>query len=111
MATDHIGPFLLTKLFAPKLLASATPSYVLRVVFVSSNAHTFSSGANFKTIRHPDPASYQSFEAYFQAKSAKILTAIEGRITAYSLCPGGCSLTSCGIDFSANIQIDCSDLD
>lgn len=110
MATDHIGPFLLTKLFAPKLLASATPSYVLRVVFVSSNAHTFSSGANFKTIRHPDPASYQSFEAYFQAKSAKILTAIEGRIYIV-FAPVVVPLLLVELISAPTIQIDCSDLD
>jgi len=94
MATDHIGPFLLTKLIAPKLLAAATASYVPRVVFVSSNSHAFTSGINFDTMVHPDPASYQSFDAYFQAKSANVLMARElsrrsgGRIRAYSLHPG-----------------------
>jgi NAD(P)-dependent dehydrogenase (short-subunit alcohol dehydrogenase family) len=96
MATDHIGPFLLTKLIAPKLLAAsaATPSYVPRVVFVSSNSHAFNSGINFDTLAHPDAASYQSFDAYFQAKSANVLMARElsrrsgGRIRAYSLHPG-----------------------
>ncbi|KAJ7487933.1 hypothetical protein FB451DRAFT_1553513 [Mycena latifolia] len=73
MATDHIGPFLLTKLFAPKLLAAGTePSYVPRVVFLSSEGHAHGSGA----------------------KSANVLTAIElckrsnGRINAYSVDPG-----------------------
>ncbi|KAJ7921110.1 hypothetical protein B0H13DRAFT_2267976 [Mycena leptocephala] len=96
MATDHIGPFLLTKLIAPKLLAAgaATPSYVPRVVFVSSNSHAFNDGINFATFAHPEAASYQSFDAYFQAKSANVLMARElsrrsgGRIRAYSLHPG-----------------------
>ncbi|KAJ6537217.1 hypothetical protein DFH09DRAFT_1400900 [Mycena vulgaris] len=94
MATDHIGPFLLTKLVAPKLLAAATASYVPRVVFVSSSAHTFGTGVNFTTLRAPDAAKYEAFEAYSQAKSANALMAIElskrskGKINAYSLHPG-----------------------
>ncbi|KAJ7646441.1 hypothetical protein DFH06DRAFT_578684 [Mycena polygramma] len=94
MATDHIGPFLLTKLIAPKILESSTPTYTPRVVFVSSTGHAWGPGVNFTTIGHPDPASYVSIEAYFQAKSANVLTAIElskrskGRINAYSLNPG-----------------------
>ncbi|KAJ6471721.1 hypothetical protein C8R47DRAFT_1221986 [Mycena vitilis] len=94
MATDHIGPFLLTKLIAPKILASSTPDYTPRVVFVSSTGHAWGPGVNFTTIGHPDPASYVSIEAYFQAKSANVLTALElskrskGLINAYSLNPG-----------------------
>ncbi|KAJ6457402.1 hypothetical protein C8R47DRAFT_1247248 [Mycena vitilis] len=92
--TDHIGPFLLTKLIAPKILASSTPEFTPRVVFVSSAAEAWGTGPNFKTLGHPDPASHVPFEAYMQAKSANVLTAIElskrskGRINAYSLHPG-----------------------
>ena len=98
MATDHIGPFLLTKLLVPKLLAAGTPSYTPRVVFVSSNAHTFGPGVDFSTIARPDPAKYKNMDAYGQAKTANILTAIElskrskGAINAYSLHPGGMSV-------------------
>ncbi|KAF7333489.1 Short-chain dehydrogenase/reductase family protein [Mycena venus] len=94
MGTDHVGPFLFTKLLATKLLASATTSYTPRVVFVSSYAHTFGPGINFDTFEHPNPDNYSSFGAYFEAKSANILTAIElskrskGAINAYSLHPG-----------------------
>jgi NAD(P)-dependent dehydrogenase (short-subunit alcohol dehydrogenase family) len=93
--TDHVGPFLLTKLLAPKLLSSKAPSYTPRVVFVASSAHTFGTGVDFAVLTHPDPAKYQISDAYFQAKSANILTAIElskrskGAINAYSLHPGG----------------------
>ncbi|KAJ7122437.1 NAD-P-binding protein [Mycena epipterygia] len=93
-ATDHIGPFLFTKLLAPKILAAGTASYVPRVVFVSSSGHAFGTGVNFTTLGHPDPEKYNSADAYFQAKSANILTAIElskrskGKINAYSLHPG-----------------------
>ncbi|KAJ7891044.1 hypothetical protein B0H13DRAFT_1887374 [Mycena leptocephala] len=83
MATDHIGPFLLTKLRAPKLLAASTPSHTPRVVFVSSAAHAFGPGVD---SRAPQPG---------EPKCANILTAIElskrskGNINAYSLHPGG----------------------
>jgi NAD(P)-dependent dehydrogenase (short-subunit alcohol dehydrogenase family) len=86
MATDHIGPFLLTKLIAPKLLATSTPSFTPRVVFVSSAAHAFGPGINLSNIAHPEPE---------KSSCANVLTAIElskrahGKIKAYSLHPGG----------------------
>jgi NAD(P)-dependent dehydrogenase (short-subunit alcohol dehydrogenase family) len=95
LATDHVGPFLFTKLLAPTLLAAATPAFTPRVVFVSSEAHTFGTGVDFDALTNPDPAKYVTPNAYFQAKSANILTAIElskrskGKINAYSLNPGG----------------------
>ncbi|KAJ7478450.1 hypothetical protein FB451DRAFT_1032482, partial [Mycena latifolia] len=73
MATDHIGPFLFTKLVAPRLLAARTASYIPRVVFVSSNTHAWGTGVHFITMRHPDPEKYGAMEAYFQAKSANCL--------------------------------------
>ncbi|KAJ7035330.1 hypothetical protein C8F04DRAFT_1098904 [Mycena alexandri] len=94
IATDHVGPFLLTKLLTPKLLASATTSYTPRVIFVSSGAHVFGPGVDFSAIEKPNPDTYNAAVAYFQAKSANILTAIElskrfkGAINAYSLHPG-----------------------
>ncbi|KAJ7463696.1 hypothetical protein FB451DRAFT_1265250 [Mycena latifolia] len=92
-AAAIIGPFKLT-LLTPKLMAAGTPSYVPRVVFLSSEGHAYGPGVNFSTIGHPEPAKYEPFEAYFQAKSANILTAIElckrsnGGINAYSVDPG-----------------------
>ncbi|KAJ7119813.1 NAD-P-binding protein [Mycena epipterygia] len=94
MATDHIGPFLFTKLLAPKLLAAGTASYTPRVVFISSVSHAFGTGVDFSTVGHPDARKYTMDDAYGQAKSANILTAIElskrskGKINAYSLHPG-----------------------
>ncbi|KAF7358248.1 Short-chain dehydrogenase/reductase family protein [Mycena venus] len=64
-------------LLAPKLLAAAMPGYTPRVVFVSSVAHAFGAGVDFATLEHPDPAKYRASLAYFQAKSANILAAIE----------------------------------
>ncbi|KAJ7744143.1 hypothetical protein B0H16DRAFT_1693284 [Mycena metata] len=94
LATDHVGPFLFTKLLTPKLLASATPTYTPRVVFVSSAAQALGTGVDFDALEHPDPAKYSKQVAYAQAKSANCLTAIElskrseGKINAYSLAPG-----------------------
>ncbi|KAJ7745998.1 hypothetical protein B0H16DRAFT_1321418, partial [Mycena metata] len=90
-ATDHVGPFLLTKLLAPKLLAAQTPTYTPRVVFVSSTGHT---PVDFDVLATPDPAKHDDYDVYSQAKSANILTALElskrskGTINAYGLHPG-----------------------
>jgi hypothetical protein len=52
-------------------------------------------GIDFDALTNPDPEKYDKFNAYTQAKSANVLTAIElskrskGRINAYSLHPGG----------------------
>ncbi|KAJ7800709.1 hypothetical protein B0H14DRAFT_1687263 [Mycena olivaceomarginata] len=95
LATDHVGPFLFTKLLTRKLLAAATPTYTPRVVFVSSEAQGMGTGIDFDALTNPDPEKYVKFNAYAQAKSANVLTAIElskrskGRINAYSLHPGG----------------------
>ncbi|KAF8155041.1 hypothetical protein K438DRAFT_1863095 [Mycena galopus ATCC 62051] len=93
-ATNHVGPFLFTKLLAPKLLVSASPSYTPRVVFVSSVAQALGKGVDFEMLETPDPAKYSTREVYRGTKSANILTAIElskrskGKINAYSLHPG-----------------------
>ncbi|KAJ7687493.1 hypothetical protein B0H17DRAFT_1203556 [Mycena rosella] len=94
-ATDHVGPFLLTKLLLPRLLAAATPTYTPRVVFVASAAHAFGKGiVDFAVLAQPDAEKYETSDAYFQAKSANILTAAEisrrskGALNAYSLHPG-----------------------
>ncbi|KAJ6584465.1 NAD-P-binding protein [Mycena capillaripes] len=94
VATDHIGPFLLTKLLASKILAARTEHYTPRVVFVSSVGHVHGNGVNFSTLGRPDPEIYHPLDAYSQAKSANVLSAIElskrskRQINAYSLHPG-----------------------
>ncbi|KAJ7157573.1 NAD-P-binding protein [Mycena crocata] len=94
MVTSYIGPFLFTKLLAPKLLATGTAQFTPRVVFVSSIGHSFCSGVNFDTLGHPDPALYNNMDAYNQAKAASVTLAIEiskrskGGINGYSLHPG-----------------------
>ncbi|KAJ7509208.1 hypothetical protein B0H11DRAFT_2216903 [Mycena galericulata] len=77
IATDHVGPFLLTKLLAPKLLASASETYTPRVVFVSSEAHAYGTGVDLEMMEVPNAEKYDSSNLYFQAKSTNILTALE----------------------------------
>ncbi|KAJ7162904.1 NAD-P-binding protein [Mycena filopes] len=94
MATGHIGPFLFTKLIAPKILAAGTKGYTPRVVILSSSAHAMGPGVDLEWLARPDAAKYTPFEAYFQSKSATIMTALElckrskGKINAYTVQPG-----------------------
>ncbi|KAJ7166320.1 hypothetical protein C8R43DRAFT_985472 [Mycena crocata] len=94
MATGHIGPFLLTKLLAPKLLSSRTATYTPRVVFIGSAVHAWCPGVDFDQLENPVAEKYTNFNTYQQVKCANILTAIElskrakGKINSYSLHPG-----------------------
>ncbi|KAJ6584400.1 hypothetical protein B0H19DRAFT_1249375 [Mycena capillaripes] len=94
MATNHIGPFLFTKLLTPKILATRTADYTPRVIFVSSAGHAMSSGVNFETLGKPDPEKYTIFNGYVETKAANVLMGLElskrskGQINAYSLHPG-----------------------
>ncbi|KAJ7712989.1 hypothetical protein B0H16DRAFT_1899711 [Mycena metata] len=95
MATDYIGPFLFTKLLAPKLLAARTETYTPRVVNVSSGAHAFITAFELTegAVAHSSPEQVP-FARYGQTKSANILFAGElskrsgGKINGYSLHPG-----------------------
>ncbi|KAJ7053895.1 NAD-P-binding protein [Mycena amicta] len=92
-ASDHVSPFLFTKLVAPKILASTSSGFVPRVIFVSSLAHGFGT-IDWDTLARPDENKYNAVGAYGQAKIANILTAKEltkrsgGRIQSFSLHPG-----------------------
>ncbi|KAJ7659063.1 NAD-P-binding protein [Mycena polygramma] len=94
IATAQFGPFLFTKLIAPKLLATSNASFTPRVVTVSSIAHAFGPGIDFDVLVKPDAVKYTNVTAYGAAKSANILFASElskrskGKINAYSLHPG-----------------------
>nr|GAT49590.1 short-chain dehydrogenase/reductase family protein [Mycena chlorophos] len=97
MATSFIGPFLLTKLIAPKLLsASAKSGSTPRVVYLSSMAHVFGPGVTvtLDLLKKPDAGRYNAVTAYAEAKAAAILTAAEisrrskGKILGFSLHPG-----------------------
>ncbi|KAJ6502753.1 NAD-P-binding protein [Mycena vitilis] len=94
MATDHIGPFLFTKLIAPKILAAKTGMYTPRVVAVTSIFHEYAQGIDLEIMAHPDPEKYEPFKVYNEAKSANILFMREldrrsrGAIKGYSASPG-----------------------
>jgi len=90
-AVNHIGPFLLTELLAPRLVASAvtTPS---RVINVSSIAHA-------RGRIHLDDLSlahaWTGYAAYAQSKLANVMHAMSlaaahdpAKLVAYSLHPG-----------------------
>ncbi|KAJ7734275.1 hypothetical protein B0H16DRAFT_1467674 [Mycena metata] len=94
MAVGQIGPFLLTKLLAPKLLAAGTGSYISRVVYVSSMGHALGPGIDLNTVEKGDPEKYTMMGRHCEVKSANVLSAIElskrskGKINGYSLHPG-----------------------
>ncbi|KAJ7644678.1 hypothetical protein FB45DRAFT_1053371 [Roridomyces roridus] len=94
IATDHIGPFLLTKLLTAKLLSGATATYTPRVILTSSVSAVLGAGVDFAIIGRADPENYHPVNAYFQAKAAAALQAIAlskrsgGKINAYSVHPG-----------------------
>ncbi|KAJ6546658.1 hypothetical protein DFH09DRAFT_1087603 [Mycena vulgaris] len=91
IATDFIGPFLFTKLIAGKLITTKTTAYTPRVISPTSIYHEYALGIDLVDIERPDPAKYESFPAYNQAKSAIILFAAElsrrsgGVINGYSV--------------------------
>nr|GAT61349.1 short-chain dehydrogenase/reductase family protein [Mycena chlorophos] len=92
-SSDHVSPFLLTKLLAPKLLASASTGFAPRVVVVSSGAHTYGV-IDWDTLAKPDESKYTAIGGYAAAKIANVLFAKEltrrsgGKIQAFSLHPG-----------------------
>nr|GAT59771.1 short-chain dehydrogenase/reductase family protein [Mycena chlorophos] len=91
---DHVNAFLFTKLLAPKLLASATPAFTPRVLFISSMGHAMIPGLDWDHLAHPDAAKHDPVGAYCQSKLANVLAAKEltkrsdGRIQSFSLHPG-----------------------
>ncbi|KAF7302632.1 NAD(P)-bd-dom domain-containing protein [Mycena chlorophos] len=92
-SSDHVSPFLLTKLLAPKLLASATAAFAPRVVFVAARAHAFGP-MDWETAAKPDETKYSPVGGFAQAKLANVLVAKEltrrsnGKIQSFSLHPG-----------------------
>ncbi|KAK7065064.1 short-chain dehydrogenase/reductase family protein [Favolaschia claudopus] len=95
-ATNHVGPFLFTKLLIPKLLASASDTWTPRVVFVSSVAHGYGTGVDLEVFTAPEKGKHpeSGHAAYRETKAANVLTAGElarrskGKINCYSLNPG-----------------------
>ncbi|KAF7298504.1 Short-chain dehydrogenase/reductase family protein [Mycena kentingensis (nom. inval.)] len=95
-AAALFGPFLLTKLLTPKLLASST---IPRVVFVSSRRHTFINSLDWDQVRAGDVAEvantgpgilqrYSEVKTMVIALAAELARRAEGKMRVYSLHPG-----------------------
>ncbi|KAF7309044.1 Short-chain dehydrogenase/reductase family protein [Mycena kentingensis (nom. inval.)] len=71
-ATAHIGPFLLTKLILPKLLAAKSTTYTPRVLYLSTTPVGIQGGLDVETFATPRlPAdAYNPFVVYCQTKAA-----------------------------------------
>ncbi|MCJ1396869.1 hypothetical protein MMC11_000059 [Xylographa trunciseda] len=97
LATNHIGPFLLTNLLMPKLVAAArgSPANSTRVINVTSSLHSISpfrlhdpnfEGKDLPLAERPPPGLppslynegdvYPGFIAYAQCKTANILMSV-----------------------------------
>jgi NAD(P)-dependent dehydrogenase (short-subunit alcohol dehydrogenase family) len=72
MATNHFGPFLLTGLLLPQLVASGAG----RVVTVASNGHKLARSAPLRDPR-AEPGRYQRWPVYCQTKLANLLFTYE----------------------------------
>ena len=72
MATNHFGPFLLTGLLLPQLVASGDA----RVVTVSSNGHRMARSAPLGDPR-AEPRRYSRWGVYGQTKLANLLFTYE----------------------------------
>ncbi len=90
-AVNHVGPFLLTELLAPRLEASST-SAPSRVINVSSIAHT---RGRIHTSDLSLSSGWTGYAAYAQSKLANVMHALElaerhdpQKLVAYSLHPG-----------------------
>ena len=90
LAVNHVGPFLLTELLMPRLLASATvvPS---RVINVASVAHTRGRIADDLQLI----TGWTAYSAYAQSKLANVMHAMSladkhdpAKLLAYALHPG-----------------------
>jgi NAD(P)-dependent dehydrogenase (short-subunit alcohol dehydrogenase family) len=93
--TNHLGPFLLTRLLTPILLKTAAQSDTdVRIIDVSSFAHNSapSSGIEFASLRSPDAVS-STWTRYGQSKLANALHSLAlskhyPEITSVSAHPG-----------------------
>jgi len=91
-ATNHIGPFLLTNLIMPRILAAGPGA---RIVNVSSRGHRFS-GVRFEDVSFSEEGSYEPIAAYGQSKTANILFTValaerlgkESGVVSVSVHPG-----------------------
>ncbi|KAF7312992.1 Short-chain dehydrogenase/reductase family protein [Mycena kentingensis (nom. inval.)] len=93
VAIGHIGPFLLTKLILPRILAAENP----RIVYVSSLGHRWVNKSDLdwpSSLQRADPESFSPWKSYALTKVANVITAREvfcrsnGEVEAFSVHPG-----------------------
>lgn len=97
-ATNHLGPFLLTKLLLEKMIETAEKTGIEgRIVNVSSEMHRFCGKEGISFHQLTNPKSYNGNRAYGQSKLANILHVKEltarlkrmkANVTANALHPG-----------------------
>jgi NAD(P)-dependent dehydrogenase (short-subunit alcohol dehydrogenase family) len=92
LATNQLGPFLLTELLRPLLTASAPA----RVVTVSSDAHRFVKAVDLDHLDAPESYGFLGFRRYAETKLMNILWTRElarrlvgGGVTVNAVHPGG----------------------
>ncbi|WP_148612236.1 oxidoreductase [Nocardioides rubriscoriae] len=73
LATNHFGPFLLTGLLLPQLVASSDAT----VVTVSSIYHRYAGGAPLSDPTRPSRGLYRTWRVYGQSKLANLLFTAE----------------------------------
>ncbi|WP_370247046.1 oxidoreductase [Nocardioides sp.] len=76
LATNHFGPFLLTGLLLPQLIAAATDGAPARVVAVASQMHRIASSAPLGDPTRR-PRLYRKWNTYGQSKLANLLFTAE----------------------------------
>ena len=91
LAVNHVGPFLLTELLLPRLVASAT-AHPSRVINVSSIAHT---RGQINLADLTLGSAFTGYAAYAQSKLANVMHALElaarhspAALVAYAVHPG-----------------------
>jgi NAD(P)-dependent dehydrogenase (short-subunit alcohol dehydrogenase family) len=91
-AVNYLGPFLLTELLGPKLVASAEGGPPSRIIHVASIAHT---RGRIHVEDHTLAPAWTGYAAYAQSKLAQVMHAISlaercepAQVVAYSLHPG-----------------------
>ena len=73
LATNHVGPFLLTGLLLPQLVEAGAA----RVVTVSSQMHRVADRAPVEDPRRPEPGRYHRWQTYARSKLANLLFTFE----------------------------------
>lgn len=93
--TNHLGPFLLTRLLLDRLIASATPGAPARIVNVASKSHFAAKRGIDWDAQHAKTRSLTGLDEYGVSKLANVLFSAElarrldpAQVATYALHPG-----------------------